>query len=149
MNEPNTGPFREAPPKQPRFVCTICFRTATTDEAGLCRCAGGDGNARLPLDNPEVIDMVRAHAAERARRSGVRRMTIGVVGAVVLALVACVALGLQIDTDRGMLHGGGSWFAGLAFAFVVAVIGGLKLTERTPPTDTQALLAWLGVKVEP
>jgi hypothetical protein len=140
------GPYRTPPAKVARFVCIVCYRTATTDEPGECPCTK---SPRLPLDNPEVVEMVRAKvAAIRQRRLG-WKMAGAFVLTVAIALGICLAFGLSIAPRSGLSRGGSSWFLWLMFlgfpASASLVTGYL---DHAPPTDTQELLRWLGVRIE-
>jgi len=147
MSSPvDAGPFRQGAERQARFVCTVCYLTATVDEAGICSCSG---SPRLPLDNPEVVDMLRAFAARRATTSSRRLTAVAVVAALIVALAVCLAFGLQIDTDHRSTHGEGSWFVALGFVFVLGAVGIVSLLSKAAPTHTQQILKWLGTKVSP
>jgi hypothetical protein len=146
--QPPTGrPYRSPPPKTVRFICTVCFATGTTDEAGVCSCSGAP---RLPLANAEVADMVRARvAAVRRKRSG-WKIGLAVATAILVALGVCVVLGWQIlpESHTGNLRSN-SAFTTLAFVLAVVGIGVVTLTEKKAPTDAAGMVDWLRVKVEP
>jgi hypothetical protein len=139
------SPYRDAAEMPPQFVCTVCFSTATVREAGTCSCSGVQ---RLPLDNPEVAELVRARVEKIRSRRTAWKVAASVGGAVVIALGVCLALGLSIDPSRGgSLRGSTTWFTGLAFGLCVLFFVVASKTEKKPPTDVQGLLRWLRVKI--
>jgi hypothetical protein len=104
----------------------------------------------LPLDNPEVVEMVRAKvAAIRQRRLG-WKIGGAVLLSITIALGICLAFGLSIDPrGSGLTRGASSWFTWLAFLLFIA-FGSLVIGyfNPAPPEETQGLLKWLRVRID-
>jgi hypothetical protein len=143
VEPPIGGAYRSPPPKVPRFICCVCFQTATTDEAGVCPCAG-PGAPRLPVDNSEVVEMVRARVAARRQRRVAWKVGAVIVAAVTASLGICYAFGWETGLG-GVLRT--TPFEWIAFTLLIVFGGAAAYLDRSPPTDIQGLLTWLRVRI--
>jgi len=110
MATPDGGPFRTTDQTTPRFICPFCYRTASVLAAGVC---SRDNVPRVPLDNPQVIDDVRAHAQKLLERRQAREYAI-VFGIGIALTLAIYYVGWRLGPLRGEFGiGSGSFRIGL------------------------------------
>ena len=73
-------PYRD-PPADPRFICGLCWSTASSDEGGICpRC----NIARLPIAEESVREDIRRRVSELRRKR--RARVLGAVWTVVFVI---------------------------------------------------------------
>ena len=132
------GPYRTAPPPPIRYLCTVCYRSASTDAPGQCGCSG---SPRLPIDNPEVIAMLRGHLTERAARRR-SRAWIGLLAlSAGLSAGICYLLGLKFFDEPGNVANHSSYFIGIGLAlFVVLQLAGRRWLAAPRQDETAAQL---------
>src|SRR5262245_51183421 len=85
MATPQGGPFGETDQTTPRYMCPLCYRSASVLTAGVCR---RDGVPRVPLDNDRVREDVRAHVQKvlENRQTGEWALVFGIGIALTLAI---------------------------------------------------------------
>lgn len=145
----------------PRFICVACYRTASTVDGVCSRC----GSPRLSLDNDQVLEDVRKHAAAEKEKRDTR-------GAIILGVpIIGIAIGLYLLLGwMGWINirphsSAATWRFQLVNipAFVLCVVvalaagAGVEIARRKrartiqrPPSEMSAgeLIAFLGATVE-
>lgn len=114
MSDTKAGPYREAPPDI-RYLCTVCYVSASTGPATCPR----DGAPLLPLDNAEVVAMLRQRAGNTVARKRAWLTGVGVVVSAALAVVVCMVFGLELFPKKAYFGETNSWFLGLTFSFSI------------------------------
>jgi hypothetical protein len=103
-----TSPYGEAPDAV-RYLCTVCYVSTSSRPATCPR----DGAPLLPLDDVEVVAMLREQLAKRSGRKRARLTGVGVVVSLVVSAAICLAFGLEFfEMSAGPRAN--SWLLGLS-----------------------------------
>jgi hypothetical protein len=152
-----------APDETPRFICIVCYQTASTISGFCPRCSG---SPLQPIEG-EVLDELRKRASAKAAKADPeRRKYIFVVAASIVCALALdgALLGLGVyDVETAPTHGPHTgmgttlilypflMFLGFLIVFAYAAKW-LHLFERgarfdAAKAEVAALLAYLGIEV--
>jgi hypothetical protein len=95
------GPYRGGG-QVPLRLCIVCFGTLLADEGDCGRC----GSPLLPLEDPEVVSMLREHVRRRAWGRSLRGFVLWSAVCFLLAFVPMLAVaGRSAPLDLAMLPG--------------------------------------------
>lgn len=113
------GPFRARDEHAPQYLCPLCYRSASVLAAGVCRRCNVP---RVPLDNPQVRDDVRAHAQKILQRRQ-NREWVAVFGVSVALTLVAYYVGWRLGPLRGEFGiANGSYHIGLVPAAIAVTI---------------------------